>query len=298
MTSDRREVAPELGRPDTQVARHNGIGMPDEPVSPGANSAAGMQRIDIDCPDIGQGGAGLRGLVASGLEASAATVREEDHKGLIVEEEQEPGLATLEPEYHNFIPPVGNDPEEVFERCCATPEIGVLFSLLKNRYHPPIGHDKFDLNQVMLIGLFKAVKGNRGDKGPFYSFVKLCVESELKTWITSGNRSKHSPLNKSLRFSSIDHESADGVDDLSPEDGRPQTEDLIIAREGVLAIIDLFRTAQLSGIEAGCLKDFIFGFSYAEIADKYGIELKAVDNAINRARRKMKNTRSARELGC
>ena len=120
-----------------------------------------------------------------------------------------------------------------------------------------IGGDQEDLIQEGMIGLFKAIRDYSPAKaGSFSSFARLYVE-----------------LSPAL------HEGQEGPLEQSPEE-------FFIAQESMNALGEKLRL-QLSGFEKQVLDLYLDGASYQEIAEKLGKKPKAVDNALQRIRKKV-----------
>ena len=151
-----------------------------------------------------------------------------------------------------------------------------------------VGADHDDLVQEGMIGLFKAVRSYSPDKNAaFRSFADLCVTRNILTAIKGATRQKHLPLNS---YISLDRPVSEDDSDLTMMDivGRSEAvnpEDIIISREKFIFLGD--RIAKLlSKLECQVLLYYLRGESYTDIADRLGKDPKAIDNAIQRIRRK------------
>ena len=151
-----------------------------------------------------------------------------------------------------------------------------------------IGADHDDLIQEGMIGLFKAVRDYSPDKSTsFRSFSELCITRQILTAIKNATRQKHAPLNS---YVSLDGPVYDDGYDVTLMDiiGRSDTvnpEDIVISRERFNAIgsrIGKF----LSKLECEVLLYYLRGESYTDIAARLGKDPKAIDNALQRIRRK------------
>ncbi|MPY99714.1 MAG: sigma-70 family RNA polymerase sigma factor [Actinophytocola sp.] len=117
------------------------------------------------------------------------------------------------------------------------------------------GGDRDDLVQEGMIGLYKAVHDYTGSKGvPFAPFVELCVKRQLISAVRAATRFKHALLSDAAVLT--DHTEAHSV-------------------------------AELSALERGALRLHLDGLSLKESAEALRTRSKAVDNALQRARRKM-----------
>lgn len=160
----------------------------------------------------------------------------------------------------------------------------------KARSYYLIGADRDDIVQEGMIGLFKAIRDYDATRqASFHSFAELCVTRQIITAVKSSTRRKHSPLNGYISLSRS--ASAD-------DDGERLLSDILAAREvcdpAEIVIgaweTDFIRTGvveALSGFESDVLRLYTDGRSYQEIAERLGRHTKAVDNALQRVKRKM-----------
>ncbi len=161
----------------------------------------------------------------------------------------------------------------------------------KARSYYLVGADRDDIIQEGMIGLFKAIRDyDPGRQASFHSFAELCVTRQIITAVKSATRRKHSPLNGYVSLS----RSASSADD----DGERLLSDILAARdvcdpaEIVIGAweTDFIRTGvveALSPFEADVLRLYTGGSSYQDIAERLGRHTKAVDNALQRVKRKM-----------
>ncbi|MBL8059526.1 MAG: sigma-70 family RNA polymerase sigma factor [Chthonomonas sp.] len=129
------------------------------------------------------------------------------------------------------------------------------------------GAERADVVQEGMIGLCKAIQDFDITRLPsFRSFAELCVTRQILTAVKAYSRRKHEPLNNSYP--------------LNP---------LFLAEDfcEVVDSSDFARRAMLSGIEGRALECYMNGDSYREIATVLQCTEKAVDNALQRAKRKM-----------
>lgn len=164
------------------------------------------------------------------------------------------------------------------------------FVRLKARSYFLIGADREDLVQEGMIGLYKAIKDFRSDKGTsFQTFAELCVTRQMITAIKTATRLKHAPLNcyislnKSQSFK--EQEKRTLMDKLSSSKLSDPIE-LIINYEEAGKIRSCLGM-MLSGLEAGVLELYLDGKSYEEIAQGLNKHTKSVDNALQRVKKKI-----------
>lgn len=151
-----------------------------------------------------------------------------------------------------------------------------------------IGAEKEDMIQEGMIGLYKAVQSFDLDKqNSFKTFANLCIERQLITAIKTSNRQKHIPLNSSfsLNTSAYDENDETAVIDILDTKLVEDPLETITKREyfeDVESKID----KNLSNFERKVLDFYVQGESYVSIASKLDSQVKAVDNAIQRIRKK------------
>ena len=162
------------------------------------------------------------------------------------------------------------------------------FARAKARGYFLAGGDTDDIEQEGMIGLFKAIRDFRHGQSSFRAFAELCITRQIMTAIKTACRQKHQPLNRyvslwGLRM--IDDPSEHLVEELFDQ-RVPDPADEVVTLEGQAAM----RTALvglLSSLEVDVLRLHLDGCSYQEISDRLGRHVKAVDNALQRIKRKL-----------
>ena len=129
-----------------------------------------------------------------------------------------------------------------------------------------IGAEDDDLIQEGMIGLFKAVRDYKSSESHFYHFARLCIDRQLYSAIDKAKRKKHQPF--------LGHEA------MSPEQ-------MIIEQEKLEEFKKKLQK-NLSGMENEVLNYYLEGNNYTQIADIMGKSPKAIDNALQRIRQKIK----------
>lgn len=132
------------------------------------------------------------------------------------------------------------------------------------------GGETEDLAQEGMIGLVSAIRDFRADGGKtFKNFAYLCVSRRIYSALRAAGRTPE-------------------YDDLDPdsvsEGATP--EDFVLAGES-LAEFRTKLTGTLSDFEFRVVSLWLDGMSYAAIAQATGKDLKAVDNALSRSRKKL-----------
>ncbi len=169
---------------------------------------------------------------------------------------------------------------------------------LKAQAYYITGADKEDIIQEGMIGLYKAIRDYNGDKSvSFCSFAQLCVTRQIITAIKTATRQKHMPLNSyvSLNKAVFNDEPELTVLDLLYEKRITNPEELYIGREEKDFIEQNLNKA-LSSLERNVLTLYLQGISYIEIAKLITKDEKAIDNALQRVRRKVLKILSKKNL--
>ena len=150
-----------------------------------------------------------------------------------------------------------------------------------------IGGDGDDLIQEGMIGLFKAVQDYRSDKEvSFYHFAELCVNRQMYTAVEASQRKKHTPLNTYVSLDAgQEKESAYLESGNHPQTLNPET--LFISQETVRLLLKQ-ANERLSPMERQVLALYLEGMNYHQIAEHMGKTPKAVDNALQRIRGKIR----------
>ena len=136
------------------------------------------------------------------------------------------------------------------------------------------GLDFDDAVQEGLIGLFDAVRHYDAGKGAaFAPYAAACIRHAQQDAARASTRKKHTPLNTSVPL---------------PEDSAtPGPEEQAIAGEAVDEVLLRIRT-QLSPLERDVLLCTVNGLSLPETARLLGRDARAAENALARARRKLR----------
>ncbi len=151
-----------------------------------------------------------------------------------------------------------------------------------------IGGDTDDLIQEGMIGLFKAIRDYKDDKeSSFFHFAELCINRQLYSAVEASNRKKHAPLNSYVSFYSEAGEEGISLADTLASDGSGDPEQLIIDHESFVAFLDKLK-GRLSKMEREVLDDYLLGLNYLQIAEKMEKSPKAIDNALQRIKTKIR----------
>lgn len=154
-----------------------------------------------------------------------------------------------------------------------------------------VGADKEDLIQEGMIGLYKAIRDFRSDKeASFRSFAELCINRQMYTAIKSSNTKKNQPLNNYVSFDAIvKTDGADGpVEDMLGVEAEKisNPEQMVIDKESA-SVLEYTLVGRLSKMEREVLFYYLRDYNYNQIAEALSKEPKAVDNALQRIKKKL-----------
>lgn len=156
-----------------------------------------------------------------------------------------------------------------------------------------LGADSEDLIQEGMIGLFKAIRDfDPGRDASFITFATLCVSRQMYSAVSASGRKKHLPLNSyiSLSRETTDENGAESgvsLEDALTDNNGDNPESLFISKENVDTIENWIET-ELSSFERQSIELYLTGMNYMEIARVLGRSEKSTDNALNRAKNKIK----------
>ena len=151
------------------------------------------------------------------------------------------------------------------------------------------GAEKDDIIQEGMIGLYKAVMEFDETKTEYFrSFAAACIRNNIITAVKTAARKKNSPLNSyiSLTKGNYDEDGGETLLDIMALGVERDPETIVIDREDADGIEYTINKA-LSKLELQVLLEYLSGGSYNEIAQKLGRDVKAVDNAIQRIKKKL-----------
>jgi RNA polymerase sigma-H factor len=162
------------------------------------------------------------------------------------------------------------------------------------------GGDSEDLIQEGLIGLYKAVRDFRSDKETsFRSFAELCITLQIITAIKTATRFKHAPLNNYVSFSQTpagqDPDSDCTLGDALPGSHVHDPAVAVISTDELKSLVFCLGTG-LSPLESDALRMYLEGSSYEEMAEVLACDTKAIDNALQRVKRKIVTHQRSREV--
>ena len=154
-----------------------------------------------------------------------------------------------------------------------------------------VGADKEDLIQEGMIGLYKAIRDfDREKEASFQYFAELCINRQMYSAIKGSNTKKNQPLNNYISIDSM--QSVDGQETpmeqffgtFSEKINNP--EQLVIDKE-TADVLEYTLVGHLSKMEREVLIYYMKDYNYNQIAVALGKEPKAVDNALQRIKKKL-----------
>ena len=147
-----------------------------------------------------------------------------------------------------------------------------------------IGGDSEDLIQEGMLGLLSAIREYDSSKGAsFRTYARTCINNRIRSAVRSDQRMKNAPLNDGV---SLDDVLSDESQSLGAHYFARSPEEQVLARETEREFISAYSRC-LSKLEAKILRLYQDGLTYGEIAAATGRDVKAVDNAVQRIRRKL-----------
>lgn len=159
----------------------------------------------------------------------------------------------------------------------------------KAKFYYLAGADREDIIQEGMIGLYKAIRDyNMVGLASFKSFADMCVTRQMITAVKSSNRHKHIPLNTYVSLSKplFEGDSENTLHDVITVDIGQDPEVLLLGKESYSSIEKNIMKL-LSPFEEEVLELYLEDETYQNIADKLDKSVKAVDNAVQRIKRKL-----------
>lgn len=154
------------------------------------------------------------------------------------------------------------------------------------KYCKSSGLELNDLIQEGMMGLTNAINHFDESKDTlFYSFARTCIERKMISIIVSTRRQKHQVLNNSISFESFEDEQNKLDSILSDNSLNPEQQ--IINKEQTNNFFSKIKE-ELTDLEMQVLDLKMAGFTYKEIGDILDKDYKAIDNAVQRIRVKVK----------
>lgn len=151
-----------------------------------------------------------------------------------------------------------------------------------------VGADSEDVIQEGMIGLFKAIHDYSGNReATFKTFAELCINRQILTAVKTASRRKHQPLNDSVSLSTPVDETGGGTLEESLGGDMASNPEVVFMENTLSSLLTDENSTLFSSMERKVLKEYLAGKKYPEIAQSLGKSYKAVDNAMQRIRKKI-----------
>lgn len=142
------------------------------------------------------------------------------------------------------------------------------------------GIDFEDLIQEGRIGLVSAVNNFRCDAGAsFKTYACLCIKRKIVSAVKNALNYKNNPMNTYIPIDDLSKE-------LSYSERSQNPEETVINKEQITAIRSALSNMFTSD-ERKIFLMYLSGYSYKNIAETFDIEVKQVDNSLQRVKRKL-----------
>lgn len=154
------------------------------------------------------------------------------------------------------------------------------------------GADRSDLLQEGAIGLLYAIRKFDSKKNTaFRTFADVCIGRQLITAVKKSTRLKHAPLNGYVSldrpaYMGDDSDEGDSIGEKLEMGSVQSPEEMAIEKESMRLLV-AGMNRDLTELENKCLRCYLSGMSYREIAQANRIAQKTVDNALQRVKKKL-----------
>ncbi len=136
---------------------------------------------------------------------------------------------------------------------------------------------KSDLVQEGMVGLLGSVYGYNTDIGVKYeTYATACISNRIKSAVRNQMRNKHMPLNGYVNIDDVE---------LSDYQSDPQT---VMDMQERFDDLSKRIEKRLTKLERDVVRLHVGGHNYSSIAEELSISVKSVDNALQRARKKLR----------
>ena len=161
-----------------------------------------------------------------------------------------------------------------------------------------IGGDRDDLIQEGMIGLYKAIRDYQKEKAAtFLTFADLCVSRQMYSAIKTSNTKKNQPLNNYISIDtsaySEENENTDTITYVAniAQARNMNPEEMLIDRENT-KYLETKLMERLSDFEKNILTLYLKDLNYSKIARILKKEPKAIDNGLQRIKKKLNDALS------
>jgi RNA polymerase sporulation-specific sigma factor len=163
-------------------------------------------------------------------------------------------------------------------------DLGGIIGGVVNGFYAP-GLDRDDLTQEARIGAWEAIRGyDTCHDTSFHGFARVCIWRRVAQAVKTATRLKHENVNTAVRVAQVGSETVDAV--TLAIDPRADIHRLACARDQLRDLAAAVQT--LTPLERHWLTHVVNGGAYAKIGPG-GSRVKSAENAIDRARRKLRD---------
>ncbi|MHB9038386.1 MAG: RNA polymerase sporulation sigma factor SigH [Armatimonadota bacterium] len=149
------------------------------------------------------------------------------------------------------------------------------------------GAEQDDVVQEGMIGLFKAIRDFQADKlTHFRSFAELCVTRQIISAVKSATRFKHGMLNDCASLDALVSDDGGCLLDVVADATIADPERVLMQRQ-IVRFVRRQAAEGLSDLEREVLRGYLGGRSYLQMAAELRKMPKTVDNALQRAKKKI-----------
>lgn len=167
----------------------------------------------------------------------------------------------------------------------------------KSHLYFVMGADAEDVMQEGMIGMFRAIHSYDHEKqATFKTYAEICINRQILSAVKHAARMKYAPLNTSISLNtsvSTDNrsfgEKLDGTLEDSLTAGIGDDPEAVLIMKEKMEGIENSGKGFFSEMESKVLVEFLQGKTCRQIAINMGKSAKSVDNAIQRARKKLEN---------
>ena len=152
-----------------------------------------------------------------------------------------------------------------------------------------VGGDKEDVIQEGMIGIFKAIRGFDEEKeASFKTFAEICINRQIISAIRNSNLQKHQILNESISLSSDNDPEGEQktLEERLPSNKSDDPETLMLMKE-IGQYLKEESHEIFSSLEQKVWDRMLQGKTYQEIAAELDKAPKAIDNAMQRIKKKI-----------
>lgn len=152
-----------------------------------------------------------------------------------------------------------------------------------------IDGEQEDLIQESTICFYKAILNYNKSRGAFVYFAKLCIRRNIMTLINKSQKHKKYDV-KFISLNGMNEDENNNFDDYLyyNSENNQSSKDSMLSQEEFKEILEESKKV-LTKKESNIFGMYLIGKTYKDIANCYNTDEKSVDNALHRAKSKLKN---------